>query len=465
MTRTDIVKPEVPSGFRDYLPQEMIQRQAMLDTIRRVYESFGFSPLETPAVERTECLLGRDKKSSMVIFNTSLSRAEPDDPQELSLRFDLTVPLARVVAANIDTLPRPFRRYQCGKVWRGEKPQAGRFREFMQFDADIVGAASMMADAEIMMLMWKTMAELGFSRFMIRFNNRKILNALAQRLGLKDISGEQGKELFRVIDKLEKIGWDGVSEELKRPPDNEFDLVSLALSDENVDVVRRFVETSGTPEEVLAALPGILGDGSYATQGVAELKEIVEYLTAAEVPRENWAIDLSVARGLDYYTGPVFETTLLDLPSIGSVFSGGRYDDLVSRFSDATPCATGASIGVDRLFAAMEKLKLLQGRKTVTDVLIMDVEASCRPTYFQIARKLRDAGFCVEIYSGEQPSFKAQLAYATKLEIPYVVIYGGREAATRTVAVKDMVARAQKGIPLDDLVAGMRSLRDSTISG
>ena len=449
-------KPEIPGGFRDYLPKEMIQRQGMLDTIRRVYESFGFSPLETPAIEKTEVLTGG--QSSMVIYNVNLSRGEAADQQALSLRFDLTVPLARVVSAYPNDLPRPFRRYQCAKVWRGEKPQAGRFREFMQFDADIVGSDSMLADAETIWLMCSTMEALGFSRFVVRFNNRKILNALAERIGIGDVAGDKAKEFFRILDKLEKIDWSGVEAELRRLPESSADTLALCLEDEAVNTVRRFIETSGTDEEILAALPEILGEGPSAREGVAELLEITNYLISIGLPRDNWKIDLSVARGLDYYTGPVFETTLLDLPEIGSVFSGGRYDGLVARFSNALLPATGASIGVDRLFAAMEKLGLVKGRQTTTQVLIVDFAKELRPNILGLAANLRRAGINTEIYEGTERVFKAQLAYAVSLEIPVVLIMGQDEAAKGVVQVKNMATRSQAKVPVDGVVEMVQTI-------
>jgi len=450
------IKPEIPGGFRDYLPREMIQRQQMLATIQRVYESFGFSPLETPAVEKTEVLTGG--ATSKVIYNVSLPRGEFSDQQSLSLRFDLTVPLARVVSAYTKDLSWPFRRYQCAKVWRGEKPQAGRFREFMQFDADIVGSSSMLADAEIIWLMCATMSALGFSRFIVRFNNRKILNALAERIGIGDASGEKAKELFRILDKLEKIGWDGVAAELRRAPDSDADVWALALGDEAVSTIRRFIETLGTDEEVLAALPAILGDGPNAVQGVAELSEIVGYLTAIGVPRENWKIDLSVARGLDYYTGPVFETTLLDAPEMGSVCSGGRYDGLVARFSSAVLPATGTSIGVDRLFAAMGKLGLVKGRRTTTQALVIDFSPELRPGILRLASRLRNAGINTEIYEGMERAFKGQLSYAVSLEIPVVLIMGQQEAEKGVVRVKDMRRRTQVEYALDAVPDAVKSI-------
>ncbi len=450
------VKPETPSGFRDYLPREMIQRQQMLDTIRRVYESFGFSPLETPAIERTDVLTGG--QSSMMIYHVNLSRGAPSEQQALSLRFDLTVPLARVVSAYPNDLPQPFRRYQAAKVWRGEKPQAGRFREFMQFDADIVGSGSMLADAEIIWLMQATMAALGFSRFLIRFNSRKILNALAKRIGIDDVAGDKTKEFFRILDKLEKIEWIGVEAELRRAPDSSADVRALTLGDEAISIVRRFIEISGSDEEILAALSDVLDDDPSATQGVAELSEIVGYLIAIGLPRHNWRMDLSVARGLDYYTGPVFETTLLDVPEIGSVFSGGRYDGLVARFSNASLPATGASIGVDRLFAAMEKLGLVKGRKTVTEALIIDFVPALRGEYLKLAKELRANGIKTEIYEGHERAFKGQLSYAVLLEIPVVLILGQSEAEQNVVQIKDMRQRSQVAVTLNKVAETVKSI-------
>lgn len=450
------IKPTIPGGFRDYLPQDMIPRQQMFDTIRAIYERFGFSPLDTPAVERTEVLGGSTSK--MRIYQVRLPTSNDDDEQqELSLHFDLTVPLARVVAKYGNELPRPFRRYQCAKVWRGERPQAGRYREFVQFDADVVGSDGVMGDAEIVWLMHDTMRALGIDRFTIRINNRKVLDGLAKCVGIEDISGEKGKELFRVLDKLEKIGWDGVATELRREPDSDVDVWALKLGDEAIAKIKRFIELDGTSREILAKLPEVLGDDSVGLQGISELEEMCTYLEAANLLPGTWKIDLSIARGLDYYTGPVFETSLNDLPGIGSVFSGGRYDDLVSRFGDMSLPATGASIGVDRLFTALEQLKLIKTQSTVTQVLITDFSPDLRTEYFKIAAALRNVGLKAEIYQGTKRAFKAQMAYAASLEIPILVILGANEKEKGVAAVKNMRTRTQSEVPIPDLATFIQS--------
>lgn len=436
------INPSLPSGFRDYLPKDMIPRQKMFDTIRNAFERFGFLPLDTPGIEREEILTGGDENFRMQLYRTSL-RGSTD---ELALRFDLTVPLARVMAQYQSELARPFKRYQVGKVWRGERPQAGRFREFVQFDADTVGSASMMADAEIIALMYATLVALGAPRFLIKVNNRKILNGLAEYAGFP---ADKTAAVLRTIDKLDKIGWDGVRQELMAD--------ATGLSDSQCEAIKGFIDLrSDSQMGTLEAVRGLMSSSPTATAGIAELEEIAKHVEALGVPMDAWTIDLSVARGLGYYTGPVFEATLRDLPEIGSVFSGGRYDDLVTRFSSLSIPAVGASVGVDRLFAALEKLQLIKSQKTVSKVLLMNFDPACTAICQRLASALRNASIPTEIYLGKESSFKGQLAYATRQEIPVVLIVGSDEAARRVVQVKDMTSRTQTETTFDQVVEGVQ---------
>lgn len=454
------IKPELSGGFNDYLPEDMIPRQRMFDAIRATFERFGFVPLDTPGMERREVLTGDDPNFKMHIFNVS------NEP--LAMRFDLTVPLARVIAMYPDRVKKPFKRYQVGKVWRGEKPQAGRFREFVQFDADTVGTASMMADAEIVALIYETMRALGLSQFLIRVNNRKILNGLAAYAGF---SPEKTAAVLRTIDKLDKQGWASAAEELALPEKPKADSEpseseagseggeaakarwGAGLTASAIEAIKRFIELrTGTQRETLDAVVKLMANAEIAQEGVRELREVADHVAALGVPSDAWAVDLSVARGLGYYTGPVFETILTDLPQIGSVFSGGRYDDLVSRFAPITIPATGASVGVDRLFAAMEQLDLVKREKTTAGVLILNFDPGCATACEETATRLRRAGVAAEVYIGQEQTLKGQLAFAVSQEYPAVIIIGSNERERGVVKVKDMAARTQIEAPQTDVV-------------
>lgn len=437
MSKKEAVSPAVPSGFRDYLPKDMIPRQWMLDTIRKTFELFGFLPLDTSGIEFEDVLTGGDPEFKMEIYKASLKRKF----SKLALRFDLTVPLARVVSLYPSEITRPFKRYQMGKVWRGEKPQAGRFCEFMQFDADIVSSSLMSADAEIVSLIYSTLTNLGVSDFVIKVNNRKVLNGLAEYIGF---DASLTKDVLRVIDKLEKIGWDGCVKEL-----NEVFKPTTA----QLDRLRTFLSLrSGSNEQILSDVSELMSNSEVALQGVEELREINAFVDALGVPREAWQIDLSVARGLGYYTGPVFETILKKLPSIGSVFSGGRYDDLVSRFGSEDIPATGASVGVDRLFEALSTLNLLPQKNTTTSVVVLNFDKNVEAYCCKVAGSLRQAGIASELYLGKEQSIKGQLAYALKQNVPVIVIAGSRESESATVQLKDTGKKTQVTVSIDELV-------------
>ncbi|OQB19584.1 MAG: Histidine--tRNA ligase [Parcubacteria group bacterium ADurb.Bin192] len=458
------VKPTLPAGVRDYLPAEMLFREQILAKIRAMYEVFGFSPIETPAIEREEVLTG-GKPPDMIIWRTATStKHEGDDG--LAMHYDLTVPLARVVAAHSNSLPRPFRRYQCQKVWRGEKPQAGRYREFMQFDADIVGSDSLLADTEIIWLMVSAMRTIGFERFKVRFSTRKVLNALAELVKVEPGSS-LARDLFRILDKQDKIGRDGVAallakqfvaEEDRDPNDPDATESGLGFSEEQIKTVSSFLDITGSSAEIVEQLQQLFaGRSTLGEQAAADLRIICEGLTGFGVPAENWIVDISVARGLAYYTGPVFETTLLDLPEIGSVMSGGRYDDLVTRFTGESVPATGASIGVDRLFAAMEKLGLVEKRKTKTQVLVTIMDQSLTANCLEALRVLREAGIPSEVYMGPDMALKAQMAYALNQGIKFVIFVGQSEAEAGTVQLKDTSTRQQEQVTLPLLAQTVKS--------
>lgn len=443
-----MIEPKITSGLRDYLPEDMIPRQKVLDTIRRVFECFGFLPLDTPAIEQEEVLTGGDSNFKMSIFRTNV----PNSPQEkLALRFDLTVPLARVVAQYPDRIKKPFKRYAVGPVWRGEKPQAGRFREFIQFDADTVGSSGMMADAEVIAIMYETMTALGIKNFLTRVNNRKILNGLAEYAGF---DSEKNPEVLRAIDKMDRQGWETVKKELAM--EEKFDQLGertggSALSLSQIEAVRAFLDLPAG-EELLDEVEVLMANSPIALEGTEELRQIRSHVRALGVPDDRWKIDLSVARGLGYYTGPVFETVLTDLPSIGSVFSGGRYDNLVNRFSNVSVPATGASVGVDRLFAAMEQLGLVE-RRTSVDVMVLNFDASCRAKCQKIATILRRKGIKTEIYLGAAVTLKEQLSHAVRQDVPVVIILGSYEAEKEICKVKNLRTREQIEVPEAGIVS------------
>jgi histidyl-tRNA synthetase len=479
-----LVPPELPGGFRDYLPPEVIARQRMINTIRTVFERFGFDPLETPGMELLDTLTGGED-TSMVLWNAQQSNwkssrhVKDEDRRNTSLRFDLTVPLSRVIAAYRSEIKMPFKRYQVGNVWRGEKPQLGRFCEFMQFDADVVGSSSSYADAEIVALMVSTMRELGIERFVVRFNSRKVLNALPTFAGFEP---ECVNDVLRVVDKLPKIGRAGVMRELTKPtrdewrplqeeaerngepkrtvpdshPDDPDGLEApfgLGLSVEIVFRIGTFLDLAGEKDELIDATEALLGGIPEADAGIAELRTIVSALRAMGVPEQYWDVDLSIARGLAYYTGPVFETFLLDKESIGSVFSGGRYDSLVNRFMEGSFPATGASVGVDRLYTALVALGEITTTPTMTEVLVTVMDPECMDDYLALAGELRDEGVRTMLWLGEEKSFKAQLSYAAAQEIPIVVILGENERKKNEVAVKNMAERSQNFVPRARFVA------------
>jgi len=411
----------------------MIARQEMVLKIRETCESFGFLPLETPGLERSS-VLGTDKDE----FKMQVYRFRAGD-QDVTLRFDLTVPLSRVVSANPELI-KPFKRYQFGSVWRKESPQAGRYREFAQFDADIVGSDSIIADTEIIVLMFKTLKNLGIDNFVIRFNDRKILNGLPAYA-----SFDQGKtdQVLRTLDKLDKIGQDGVVNELKSKSHNELGEDGLALTERSISKIVDFLNLKGSTQELIGELKKLFCGVSVSEEGIGECEKIIENLEYLSIPRENWRLDLSIARGLGYYTGPVFETTLTDCPEIGSVFSGGRFDDLITRFTGEKIPSVGASVGVDRLLAALEKMGTIEKKVSTAKVLITVIDQSLSPKIMRLAQNFRAAGINTEIYLGKEKGLKGQIIYAAKREIPFVVIIGEEEDRVGKLKLKSMVERKE----------------------
>lgn len=414
------IKPELPSGFREYGPREAIAKQGILDVVRRTFESFGYDPIETPAVERTEVLTGGEEDAGKIIYNVAGSREKESDT---SLRFDLTVPLARFIAANPE-IPKPFKRYQIGQVWRGESPQAGRYREFTQADVDIVGTSSVEADAEIVAIIYRTLKNLGVDGFRIKMSNRKILDELP---AYAEFPKSKLPRVLRMLDKKDKIGTSGLRLLLRK----EF---NQSVSEK----IEEFV-TYITPVNLVV-------------EGKDELLGVIDIASKMGVEKSKLEVDFSVVRGLGYYTGTIFEAVLTNTPEIGSIFSGGRYDNLLVPFTGQKIPAVGASLGVDRLMAAMEKLGKLSVQQTKTRVLILNLAPELQNEYSQMARELREKGINTAFYLGDDRAFQAQLAYAVKKEIPYVVIYGEEEKKKGVVAVKNMRTREQKEVPREKII-------------
>jgi len=428
------VKPRLARGLRDLLPDELIPRQRMIDTIRRVYELYGFSPISTPAIEYRDVLFGSEagEEAAGSIFHVH----GPDD-EELGLRFDLTVPLARVVAQYRD-LGRPFRRYQVADVWRADKPGRGRFREFMQVDMDSVGAVSEVADTEIMAAMCDTLDGLDVGEYRVRYSSRGILNSLLRFAGIDE---ERGPDVFRVLDKLEKIGFDKVRKELTTGyVDESGDPISgVGVGDDQVDRIARFLEVrSDERQSVLDQLSDLFAGVEGADEEIDALARIHRHLAALGYGDDKVVVDLSIARGLAYYTGPVFEAGLVEAPQYGSVFSGGRYDGLVERFLGEKVPATGASIGVDRLLAALVDLGRVDERRSTAQVLVTVMDKSLMDDYLELAFELRRAGVPTDLYVGKPGGVGRQLKYADRSGVPIALLFGGNEKEAGVVTLKDL---------------------------
>ncbi|MGN1298420.1 MAG: histidine--tRNA ligase [Candidatus Scatovivens sp.] len=432
------VEPRTLPGFMELSPNDQVKFDQMKETIQRTYERFGFLPLDTPVIELSEVLLakaGGETEKQIYRFNKGDS--------DLSLRFDLTVPLAKYVAQYYNDLAFPFKRYQIGKVYRGEKAQKGRYREFYQCDIDIIGDGelSTINDAQIPSIIYNTFKELGFDNFTICINNRKILNGLFGSLGLSDMAAD----ILRVIDKIEKIGEDAVKSELE----------AIGINSEAIDAIINFVSIDGTVDEKLHALNelGVTDDTFYV--GVQELSDVVRYIRALGVPEEYFTIDLKIARGLDYYTGTVYETFLNDYRKIGSVCSGGRFDNLAEYYTDKKLPGVGISIGLTRLFYQLTQMDAVKAdRESVSDVLIipMDSDVDC---CLQVASALRAVGINTDIYF-EGGKMKKKMKYADKWRIPFVIIIGEEERTTGLYTLKDMKTGKQLKLPLEDAIRTIR---------
>ena len=423
----------------ELLPRQQVLMESIMQTLRDTYSLYGFTPLDTPVIEASEVLLakgGGETEKQIYQFTKGDS--------DLSLRFDLTVPLAKYVALHYGELAFPFRRYQIGKVYRGERAQRGRFREFYQADIDMIGDGKLDVsnEAEMPAIIYQVFDRLGLRRFQVRVNNRKILNGFYEMLGLS----KQAGDVMRTVDKLEKIGADKVKGLL----------MELGVSEEKAGEILGFIGISGSNGQVLDALEAYRGRNELFDLGLDELKTVVKYLGGFGVPEENFAVDLTIARGLDYYTGTVYETFMLDHPEIGSICSGGRYDNLAEYYTDKVLPGVGISIGLTRLFFVLNEQGILnQERNTApADVLLLPMVEDLSPAV-ELATRFRNAGVRVQLY-GEQKKFKAKMNYADKIGVPFVVFLGEDEIREGVVACKDMKSGEQTKLGFEETLARVR---------
>ena len=438
----EIIKPRTLSGFMELLPQDQVLFDRMVALLRESYSLYGFTPLDTPAIEDAQILLAKGGGET----EKQIYRFQKGD-SDLALRFDLTVPLAKYVALHCNDLAFPFRRFQISKVYRGERAQRGRFREFYQADIDIIGDGKLdiLNEAEIPAIIYNVFKGFGLSRFQIRVNNRKILNGFYAMMELSEKSGD----IMRSVDKLDKIGPEKVKAILMGD--------ECALTEAQADEILRFIAITGTNAEVIAALEGYAGRNETFDLGLSELKAVTANLAAFGVPEANFAVDLTIARGLDYYTGTVYETTLLDHPEIGSVCSGGRYDNLAGYYIEKQLPGVGISIGLTRLFYVLDEQGLLNPQlpSAPADALVLPMTAEPGPA-IALAQALRAEGLKVQLY-GEQKKFKQKMAYANKLGVPFAVLLGEDEIAENVCSVKNMVTGEQVKLSAAEAAAHIKA--------
>lgn len=426
------IQPRTLKGFRDYLPQVMLPREQIIDIARRVFRSYGFAPIDTPALEYLEILLGKGGAET----DKQLYRFQDHGGRDVGLRFDLTVPLARFAAQHINDLGTPFKRYHIATVWRGENTQLGRYREFMQCDFDTIGAKSSAADAETVLVAHDLLHAIGFERFTIHVNNRMVLTGLLEKFNLEGAS----TNVLRALDKLSKVGPARVSEEICQ---------TTSASSQQANQIVEMVQLTGTTDEILTQLRPLVADSALGAEGIDRLAELWSAVRAAGVPEHRVKLDVSIARGLDYYTGTVLETTLDDKPEIGSVCSGGRYDNLAELYTKQQLPGIGASLGLDRLLAAMEELGMLPKNQTPAQIFIPYFDAAHLGEYFQLASVLRAASLCVEVYP-EPIKLGKQLQYADRKGFRVAVIAGQREFDAGACQVKNLSTGESTTVSLAD---------------
>lgn len=428
------IKARTLAGFMELLPNEQILFNQIEEKIKKSFEQFGFLPLDTPIIEASDVLLAKTGGETAKQIYT-LTKGDTD----LALRFDLTVPLAKYIAINQNDITFPFRRYQIGKVYRGERPQQGRFREFYQADIDIIGdeELNILHDAEIPSVIYTVFKQINVGDFTIKINNRKVLGGFFSSLGV----GDDVTSVLRIVDKIDKIGKDAVKSELS----------TLGLGEETADSILEFLSITGTNDEMIQALKDMHIDNELFRTGVEELAQVVSGIRMFGVPDTNFAVDLSIARGLDYYTGTVYETILNDFPQIGSVCSGGRYDNLSEYYTDKKMPGVGISIGLTRLFYQLNKMELIKlDKKSVADVLVIPMVDDLE-FCIGVATKLRQNGIYTEIYLTDK-KIKAKFAYADKLKIPYAVVIGEDEMKSDKYSLKNLEKREQKLLTLEEII-------------
>ena len=444
MDSPDRITPRTLKGFRDWLPEAMIPRERLIDTARRVYRSYGFSPIDTPALEYLEILAGKGGEET----DRQLYKFQDHGGRWVGLRFDLTVPLARLAAQHIATLGIPLKRYHIATVWRGENPQHGRFREFMQCDFDTIGTRSVAADIETTLVIHDLFRAIGFEAFTIHVNNRRVLTGLLELHGLAD----RAVAVLRALDKLAKIGPDRVAGEMQS---------EAGASESQTAAILRLASISGSGDEVLRQLEPLVAGNETGQSGVAQLRDLFSGVLAAGVPESRVRLDVSIARGLDYYTGTVYETYLNALPGIGSVCSGGRYDNLAGLFTEQELPGVGASLGLDRLLAAMEELGMIEKVATLAPVFIPYFDAARLHDYLRLAAAIRAAGIGVEVFP-DPKKLGQQLKYADRRGFRVALIAGSQEFERGACQIKDLARGTKQDVPLEpdgrSVIAALREL-------
>ena len=456
-----MIKPSIPKGMRDFLPEKMLKRKFVIDTIKTLFEKYGYEPLETPTIEKLEILSGKcGDEGDRLIFKilkrgTGIEKVGKDVPGfsitnykdivDYALRYDLTVPLSRVIAMYQNEIALPFKRYQIQPVWRADRPQKGRYREFYQCDTDIVGSKSMLADAEIITLINEVLTTLGFKQFKIRINNRKILSGIVEYAG---VSLEKDIDVCIAIDKFEKIGIDGVKKELS----------GRDISETSIAKLLPIFDIKGDTETVFNDISGILQTSEIGKTGIEEIKELLSFVKDLGVPETNYMFDLILARGLNYYTGPIYES-IIEEPKIGSLTGGGRYDELVGMFLGKNIPATGTSFGIERIIDVMTELDMLPETKTTTKVLVTIFNDDTRKESMAAVKKLRESGINSEIFI-DAGSFKKQFKYANKKGIPYVITIGPEEIENKKVKLKDMTSGEQSNLSIDEVIGKLNNLEN-----
>jgi len=434
-----IIQPRTLKGFRDYLPEQMMPREKLMDTARRVYRSYGYSPIDTPTLEYLEILQGKGSDET----DKQLYKFTDAGGREVGMRFDLTVPLARFAAQHINQLGTPFKRYHIATVWRGEAPQRGRYREFMQCDFDCIGVQPGVADIETALVIHDMVLATGFQNFTIQLNNRKVLSGLLEKLGIQD----QATPVLRVLDKIDKVkDREKLIEEMT---------AAAGVNRQQATSVLSLADISGDNDSILSQAEKLIQGNETGQAGIASLREITQGCEAAGVPAARLQLNIAIARGLDYYTGAIYETRLNDMPGIGSVCSGGRYDNLAALYTKQQLPGVGASLGLDRLLAAMEEMGLIEKTRTPAEVFIPLFEKDRVNDYLRIAAAVRAAGFGVEVYPQPKKLGK-QLSYAESRGFRIALIAGERELADGTCQVKNMQTKESvettTGQPLIDAI-------------